>query len=195
MFAVVGLGNPGPRYEATRHNIGQHVVHLLARRAGTELALHKQTNTHAASVRVGVAPGELGEQVILGISNAYMNVSGGPVSALMKYFKIAPENLIVVHDELDLPFGTLRLKRGGGSGGHNGLKDITKALGTQDYVRLRFGIGRPPGRQDPSDFVLAKFSAAEDRQIDVLIDEAADAVEDVLTLGLEKATQRLHTGK
>ncbi len=193
MFAVVGLGNPGPRYEATRHNIGQHVVHLLARRAGTSLSAHRQSNTQACSLRVGVAPGQPGEQVILGISNGYMNRSGGPVSSLMNYFKVEPENLIVIHDELDLPYGTLKLKRGGGAGGHNGLKDISKSLGTQDYIRLRFGIGRPPGRQNPSDFVLSDFSATEQKTLDNLIDEAADAVEDVLTLGLEKATLKLHT--
>ncbi|MDP9806129.1 PTH1 family peptidyl-tRNA hydrolase [Trueperella bonasi] len=187
MFAVIGLGNPGPRYEATRHNIGQHVVHLLARRAGTSLSAHKQSNTHAATILAG------GDRALLGISNGFMNVSGGPVSSLMNYFKIEPENLIVIHDELDLPYGTLKLKRGGGSGGHNGLKDITKALGTPDYLRLRFGIGRPPGRQNPADFVMSDFSNAEQKTLDNLIDEAADAVEDVLIHGLEKATLRLHT--
>lgn len=193
MFAVVGLGNPGPRYEATRHNIGQHVVHLLAHRAGTSLSAHKQSNTQAASLRVGIAPGQPGEQVILGITNGFMNTSGGPVSSLLGYFKIAPENLIVIHDELDLPYGTLKLKRGGGAGGHNGLKDISKAVGTQDYIRLRFGIGRPQGRQNPSDYVLSDFSPAEQKTLDNLIDEASDAVEDVLVYGLEKATLRLHT--
>lgn len=190
MFAVVGLGNPGPRYEATRHNIGQHVVHLLAHRAGTSLSAHKQSNTQAASLRVGAPPGE---RVILGISNGYMNTSGGPVSSLLSYFKVEPENLIVVHDELDLPFGTLKLKRGGGAGGHNGLKDISKSLGTQDFIRLRFGIGRPPGRQNPADYVLSDFSSTERKTLDTLIDEAADAVEDVLALGLDKATLRLHS--
>lgn len=190
MFAVVGLGNPGPRYEATRHNIGQHVVHLLAHRAGTSLSAHKQSNTQAASLRVGSPPGE---RVILGISNGYMNTSGGPVSSLLSYFKVEPENLIVVHDELDLPFGTLKLKRGGGAGGHNGLKDISKSLGTQDFIRLRFGIGRPPGRQNPADYVLSDFSSTERKTLDTLIDEAADAVEDVLALGLDKATLRLHS--
>lgn len=190
MFAVVGLGNPGSRYEATRHNIGQHVVHLLAHRAGTSLSAHKQSNTQAASLRVGPPPGE---RVILGISNGYMNTSGGPVSSLLSYFKVEPENLIVVHDELDLPFGTLKLKRGGGAGGHNGLKDISKSLGTQDFIRLRFGIGRPPGRQNPADYVLSDFSSTERKTLDTLIDEAADAVEDVLALGLDKATLRLHS--
>ncbi|MCI7306378.1 MULTISPECIES: aminoacyl-tRNA hydrolase [Trueperella] len=193
MFAVIGLGNPGPTYENTRHNIGQHVVHELARRAGSSLSVHKQSNTRAASVRVGIGPGKPGEAVVLGVSNGYMNTSGGPVSSLLKYFKIAPEDLIVIHDDLDLPFGHLKLKRGGGSGGHNGLKSITQSLGTQDYVRLRFGIGRPPGRQDPADFVLSPFTSKEDKEVDVLIALAADAVEDVLLHGLDKATMRLHS--
>ncbi|WP_270975072.1 aminoacyl-tRNA hydrolase [Trueperella sp.] len=193
MFAVIGLGNPGPTYENTRHNIGQHVVHELARRAGSSLSVHKQSNTRAASVRVGIGPGKPGEAVVLGVSNGYMNTSGGPVSSLLKYFKIAPEDLIVIHDDLDLPFGHLKLKRGGGSGGHNGLKSITQSLGAQDYVRLRFGIGRPPGRQDPADFVLSPFTSKEDKEVDVLIALAADAVEDVLLNGLDKATMRLHS--
>ncbi|OFS74966.1 aminoacyl-tRNA hydrolase [Trueperella sp. HMSC08B05] len=193
MFAVIGLGNPGPKYEATRHNIGQHVIHELARRAGSSLSMHKQSNTRAVSVRIGIGPGQPGEPVVLGVSNGYMNTSGGPVSSLLKYYKVAPEDLIVVHDELDLPFGQLKLKRGGGSGGHNGLKSITQSLGTQDYIRLRFGVGRPPGRQDPADFVLSPFSSKEDKEVDLLIALAADAVEDVLLLGLDKATMRLHT--
>lgn len=193
MFAVIGLGNPGPKYEATRHNIGQHVIHELARRAGSSLSMHKQSNTRAASVRIGIGPGQPGEPVVLGVSNGYMNTSGGPVSSLLKYYKVAPKDLIVVHDELDLPFGQLKLKRGGGSGGHNGLKSITQSLGTQDYIRLRFGVGRPPGRQDPADFVLSPFSSKEDKEVDLLIALAADAVEDVLLLGLDKATMRLHT--
>ncbi|QOR47350.1 aminoacyl-tRNA hydrolase [Trueperella pecoris] len=193
MFAVIGLGNPGPKYENTRHNIGQHVIHELARRAGSSLSVHKQSNTRAASVRVGIGPGKPGEQAVLGVSNGYMNTSGGPVSSLMKYFKIAPADLIVIHDDLDLPFGQLKLKRGGGAGGHNGLKSISQSLGTQDYIRLRFGIGRPPGRQDPADFVLSDFSSSENKEIDLLIALAADAVEDVLLIGLDKATMRLHT--
>ncbi|AJC69033.1 peptidyl-tRNA hydrolase [Trueperella pyogenes TP8] len=169
------------------------MIHELARRVGSSLSAHKQSNTRAASVRVGIGPGKPGEQAILGVSNGYMNTSGGPVSSLMKYFKIAPADLIVVHDDLDLPFGQLKLKRGGGAGGHNGLKSITQSLGTQDYVRLRFGIGRPPGRQDPADFVLSDFSSTEVKELDLLITLAADAVEDVLLLGLDKAMMRLHT--
>lgn len=192
MYAVIGLGNPGSRYEATRHNIGQHVVQELVRRLGTTLSAHKQSNTRAASARLAI-PGQTGEQVILAITNSYMNVSGGPVSALLNYFKVPPTDLLVVHDELDLPFGTLKLKRGGGEGGHNGLKSISQSVGTKDYIRLRVGIGRPPGRQDPAKYVLSDFSTAERKELDQLIDRAADAVTDVLEQGLEKATLRLHT--
>ncbi|MFY9262407.1 MAG: aminoacyl-tRNA hydrolase [Actinomycetaceae bacterium] len=193
MFTVVGLGNPGPKYAGNRHNIGQMVIDRLAEQAGTTLAVHKQSNTRAASVRIGIAPGNPGKQAILAISNGYMNTSGGPTSSLLKYFGGEPTSLIVIHDELDLPFGTLRLKRGGGEGGHNGLKSISQSLKTKDYIRLRFGVGRPPGRQDPAHFVLSDFSATERKELPLLIEEAADAVLDVITLGLDKATMRLHT--
>ncbi|MFC5384227.1 aminoacyl-tRNA hydrolase [Arcanobacterium hippocoleae] len=193
MYTVFGLGNPGSQYAHTRHNIGQMVIAEIVHRAGTTLSAHKASNTHAASMRLGLAPGNPGMQVIAGISNGYMNTSGGPVSALLNYFGQIPENLIVIHDDLDLPFGELKLKRGGGEGGHNGLKSITKSLGTKDYIRMRFGIGRPPGRMDPADFVLGKFNAQEQKELPLLISETADAVEAVLTSGLEKAQMRLHT--
>ncbi len=193
MYTVLGLGNPGAKYAGNRHNIGHMVIEELVGQIGTSLSTHKQSNTRAASARVGIAPGEPGEQVILAISNSYMNTSGGPTSSLMKYFGCEPANLIVIHDELDLPFGTLRLKRGGGENGHNGLKSISQSLGTKDYIRLRFGVGRPPGRQDPADYVLSDFSAAERKELPLLISEAADAITDVLTMGLDKATMRLHT--
>lgn len=193
MYTVFGLGNPGPKYAKTRHNIGQMVIDQLVAGVGTKLSTHKQSNTQAASARIGVAPGKPGEQVILGISNGYMNTSGGPLSSLMKYFNADADQLIVIHDELDLPFGTLRLKRGGGEGGHNGLKSISQSLGTKDYIRLRFGIGRPPGRQDPADYVLSDFSSTERKELPLLISLAADAVVDVMSEGLEKATMRLHT--
>lgn len=193
MYTVFGLGNPGPKYAKTRHNIGQMVIDQLVAGVGTKLSTHKQSNTQAASARIGVAPGKPGEQVILGISNGYMNTSGGPLSSLMKYFNADADQLIVIHDELDLPFGTLRLKRGGGEGGHNGLKSISQSLGTKDYIRLRFGIGRPPGRQDPADYVLSDFSSTERKELPLFISLAADAVVDVMSEGLEKATMRLHT--
>ena len=184
---VIGLGNPGQEYAGTRHNVGQMVAEELARRGGVALKSHSKTRTRAASVRIG------GESVAVAVPMSYMNVSGGPVSSLAKYQSVEPTAVIVIHDELDIPFGTVRLKRGGGSAGHNGLKDITKALGTPDYVRVRVGIGRPPGRMDAATFVLKPFSAAERKELDMLIVDAADAVETVLELGLEAAQQRWHS--
>lgn len=191
MYVVVGLGNPGAKYEGTRHNAGHMVIEALAARAGGALAAHKKTNTHQLAARAGY--GADAERVVFATCDSYMNTSGGPVSSLMKYYECPPENLIVVHDELDLPFGTLKLKRGGGEGGHNGLKSISQSLGVKNYIRLRFGIGRPPGRQDPADYVLRPFSAAEKKDLGVLIERAADAVEEVVRLGLETATLHLHT--
>ncbi|USR79207.1 aminoacyl-tRNA hydrolase [Arcanobacterium pinnipediorum] len=193
MYTVVGLGNPGPKYARTRHNIGQMVIDVLAQRFNTRLALHKHTQTQSGTVRLGVGPGQPGEQVVLGISTGYMNTSGGPVTSLMAYYSGTVENLIVIHDELDLPFGTLKLKRGGGEGGHNGLKSISQSSGSKNYIRLRCGIGRPPGRQDPADFVLSEFSAGERKELGVMLELAADAVIDVIELGLDRATMRLHT--
>jgi PTH1 family peptidyl-tRNA hydrolase len=121
-----------------------------------------------------------------------MNVSGGPVAGLVRYFSVSVEDLLVVHDDLDLGFGVVRLKRGGGEGGHNGLRSISTSLGTKEYLRVRFGIGRPPGRQDPADFVLKRFSATERKELDLAVDLAADAVEALLADGLESAQNRFH---
>ncbi|KMY23881.1 aminoacyl-tRNA hydrolase [Actinobaculum suis] len=191
MYVVVGLGNPGPRYVGTRHNIGHDVVECLAQRASGTLSAHRQTRTHQLSVRAGYGPEA--QRVILATLDTYMNTSGGPTAALLRYYDCPPENLIVIHDELDLPHGTLKLKRDGGEGGHNGLKSISQALGTKNYIRLRFGIGRPPGRQDPADYVLGRFSGAEKKDLGTLIEEAADAAEEVVRNGLETATLHLHT--
>src|SRR5690554_3544859 len=184
---VVGLGNPGEKYADTRHNVGQMVLDELARRGQSSLSVHKKTNTLAATVRIA------GQVVTLGTPMSYMNLSGGPVSALAKYQSVAPESVIVIHDELDIPFGHVRLKRGGGAGGHNGLKDITKALATPEYVRVRVGMDRPPGRMDAATYVLKPFSATERKELPLLIDHAADAVETLLASGLEAAQQRFHT--
>lgn len=184
---VVGLGNPGEEYAGTRHNVGQMVADELARRGGAALKPQSKTRTRNATVRIA------GEGVVVAVPMSYMNLSGGPVSSLAKYQSVAAEDVVVIHDELDLPFGTVRLKRGGGSAGHNGLKDITKALGTPDYVRVRVGIGRPPGSMDAATFVLKPFSAAERKELDLLIVDAADAAEAVLELGLEAAQQRWHS--
>ena len=186
---VFGLGNPGPEYAATRHNVGHLVVDELARRAGGTLKSHKGVAT-AAQVRLGATPGT---PAILGVSLGYMNRSGGPVGALAQYYGVDLDDLVVVHDELDLPFGTVRLKRGGGEGGHNGLKDITKAVGSRDYIRVRVGISRPPGRMDAAAYVLKPFAAAERKELPWVIDAAADAIEAILADGLEAAQLRFHS--
>jgi peptidyl-tRNA hydrolase, PTH1 family len=179
-FLVVGLGNPGPKYAATRHNAGFMVVDLLAERIGGRFKAHKG-RADVVEGRVGGIP------VVLAEPKAYMNESGGPVVSIARFFKVPIERIVVVHDELDLPYGALRLKRGGGDGGHNGLRSTTSALGSKDYARVRVGIGRPPGRQDPADYVLRDFSAAERKDLAFHIDRAADAVELYLERGLEVA--------
>jgi PTH1 family peptidyl-tRNA hydrolase len=192
-WLVVGLGNPGPQYAGNRHNVGQMVLDVLARRMNGTFTSHK-ARAQVLDGRLGTLPGGApGPRAILAKPGSYMNVSGGPVGALVKFYDVDPSHLLVVHDELDLPADTLRLKQGGGEGGHNGLKSISSAIGTKDYVRLRVGIGRPPGRMDPADYVLKDFPAAERAELGVTLEEAADAVEEVLALGLEKAQQRLHT--
>jgi PTH1 family peptidyl-tRNA hydrolase len=182
---VVGLGNPGPRYAGTRHNAGFLVVDLLAGRMGGAFKAHKG--------RADIVEGRIGDSaVVLAKPKAYMNESGGPVVAISRFFKVPVERIVVVHDELDLPYGTLRLKRGGGDGGHNGLRSLTAALGSKDYLRVRFGIGRPPGRQDPADFVLRDFSTVERKDLAVHLERAADAVEVLLRDGLEAAQNQFN---
>ncbi len=183
---VVGLGNPGPDYADTRHNIGQHVVDLLAERAGGGRFAKHRSNADVLEGRLA------GRKVVLAKPRTYMNVSGGPVAGLVRYFHVEPTELVVVHDDLDLPFGVVRLKRGGGEGGHNGLRAVSQSLGTKDYLRVRFGIGRPPGRQDPADFVLKRFSAAERKELVLAVDLAADAAEALLQDGLEATQNRFH---
>jgi PTH1 family peptidyl-tRNA hydrolase len=177
---VVGLGNPGPKYAATRHNAGFLVVDLLAERIGGRF---KALRSHADVVEGRLA----GSPVVLAKPRSYMNESGGPVVAVARFYKMPVERIVVVHDELDLPFGSLRLKRGGGDGGHNGLRSATSALGSKEYARVRFGIGRPPGRQDPADYVLREFAGSERKELGFLVDRAADAVEALLADGLEAA--------
>ncbi len=183
---LVGLGNPGPGYAETRHNIGFRVVELLATRTGGGRFSRHRTNTD-------VLEGHLaGRRVVLAKPRTYMNVSGGPVAGLLRYFCVAAEDMVVVHDDLDLGFGVVRLKRGGGEGGHNGLRSISTSVGTRDYLRVRFGIGRPPGRTDPADFVLKRFSGAETADLALGVDLAADAAEALLAEGLEQAQNRFH---
>ena len=191
-WLVVGLGNPGPGYAGNRHNVGAMVVDEIVRRSGDTLRTHK-ARAVAAQVRLGTGPGGVpGPPAVVAVPSCYMNESGGPVKALLSFFSIPTERLVVVHDELDIDAGAIRLKRGGGEGGHNGLRSISSSLGTKDYHRVRVGIGRPPGRMDPADFVLRDFSPAERKELPFVLDEAADAVEQLVTLGLLDAQQRVH---
>ena len=182
-WLVVGLGNPGPSYAGTRHNSGARVTDALADRVRGSFKSHK-TRSDVVETRIGDG------RVVLAKPRSYMNESGGPVCALRDFFKVPVERMIVVHDELDLPFGTLRVKSGGGDNGHNGLKSLRRSLGSGEFFRVRVGIGRPPGRQDPADWVLKDFSAAERKETDLLFERAADAVETLVTEGLEAAQNR-----
>ena len=187
-WLIVGLGNPGPEYEKTRHNIGQMVLDELAKEVGGSFKKHSKASAVVVEGRLGFG----GPKVILMKSLGYMNTSGGPVSAVAKFYGIDPDHIIVVHDELDIPFDTIKLKIGGGEGGHNGLRDITKALGTKDYYRVRTGIGRPPGRMDTADFVLKPFSSTEAKDLPCLISNAADATMMLVKEGLLATQQRYH---
>ncbi|NHI17361.1 aminoacyl-tRNA hydrolase [Microbacterium excoecariae] len=186
-WLIMGLGNPGPRYERTRHNVGQMVVDEIAARRDASWRQHKAgARVAEAWLRPGAA------KLVLAKSNGFMNTSGGPAAALASFYRVAPERVIVVHDELDIPFDQLKLKSGGGHGGHNGIRDIQKALGTPDFARVRVGIGRPPGRQDPADWVLAEFGSAERQNLPILVSDAADAAELIADEGLTAAQQRVH---
>jgi PTH1 family peptidyl-tRNA hydrolase len=183
---VVGLGNPGAEYERTRHNAGFLVADALAARAGGRFTVHKKSGADLLQARLS------GRQLLIAKPRVFMNVSGRPVAALARFFSVATESIVVIHDELDLDFGVVRLKQGGGEGGHNGLRSVSAALTTKDYLRARFGIGRPPGRLDPAAFVLKPFSAAERKELDVIVEQAADAVELLLDVGLEAAQNQIH---
>ncbi len=192
-WVVVGLGNPGSTYEGTRHNVGQMTLDELARRASTSFRSHKG-QAQVADVRLGTGPGGApGPKAVLAKPTSYMNLSGGPVAAVLRMNGAAADRLVVVHDDLDIPFGQVRLKLGGGEGGHNGLRSITSVLGTRDYIRVRVGIDRPPGRMDPADYVLRPFGTAERKDLPWLVDAAADAVEMVVTQGLAAAQLRFHS--
>ena len=192
-WLVVGLGNPGPAYAGNRHNVGAMALDELARRAvggRAVLKSHKAGRAAVAEARLRVG----GPKVVLAVPTTYMNESGSPVSGLSKYYDVPPARVVVLHDELDIEAGLVRLKLGGGEGGHNGLRSISRSLGTRDYLRVRLGIGRPPGRQDPADFVLKDFSRAERAEVlPFLVDEGADAVEALIEVGLLDAQQRFHS--
>ncbi len=191
VWLVVGLGNPGPSYAGHRHNVGYLVVDVLAERMGATLRAHKSGRAEVVEGRLG-AIGADTPRVVLARARSYMNDVGGAVSTLAKFYKVPPERVVAVHDELDIPYGALRLKLGGGDNGHNGLRSMRASLGTGDFHRVRVGIGRPPGRQDPADFVLSNFSATERKELDFNVIEAADAVESLIADGLERSQQRFN---
>jgi len=186
---VVGLGNAGPEYERTRHNLGFRVIDVLADRLGARVKPAKGMRALVAEARDGDA------RIILAKPTTFMNASGAAVSELARYYKVAPRDVVIVHDELDLPVAQLKVKRGGGDAGHNGLKDITKAIGTNEYARVRIGIGKPPGRKQGVDHVLQGFSKKERPDIDVAVEQAADAALTVVNAGVEAAQQRFHAGE
>lgn len=184
MKAVFGLRNPGPEYELTRHNVGFEVVQAVAADRGERFGKGpSRSRCETAELRLD------GERVVLAAPITYMNESGRAVRALTEYFDILGEELLVVHDDIDLPFGRLRIQQGGGTGGHNGLRSIEKALGHREFIRLKVGVGRPPGRMDPADFVLRRFTRAERAEVDLMVADAAAVVEDWAT-DVEAATRR-----
>lgn len=184
-WLIVGLGNPGPGYAMNRHNVGFMVADLLADRIGGSFKRAAKAQAHVLEGRIGpMGPGS--RRVVLAKPASYMNLSGGPVTGLRDFYKVPTANIVAVHDELDIDYGVLRLKLGGGDNGHNGLKSMTKAMGAE-YHRVRFGIGRPPGRMQVADFVLKDFSSTERKELDYFVDRAADAVECLVTEGLERA--------
>jgi PTH1 family peptidyl-tRNA hydrolase len=189
-WLIVGHGNPGPEYSRNRHNVGQMVLDELAARVGGNFKVHK-ARAQVLEGRLGIG----GPRLVLAKPVTYMNVSGGPVAALAHFYDVDPSRVVAVHDEIDIPFNTEKLKIGGGEGGHNGLRDMSKALATKDYLRVRVGVGRPPGRMDTADFVLRDFAPAEKKELPFLIDEAADAVELLIRDGLTAAQQRFHPAK
>ena len=191
VWLVVGLGNPGPAYAGHRHNVGYLVGDVLAQRMGSPFRTHKSGRADVVEGRLGPVGAET-PRVVLARARSYMNESGGAVSTLAKFYKVPPERIIAVHDELDIPYGALRVKLGGGDNGHNGLRSMRSSLGTGDFYRVRVGIGRPPGRQDPADFVLSNYSATERKELEINVVEAADAVESLVADGLEKTQQRFN---
>ena len=190
-WLVVGLGNPGPQYAGTRHNIGAMALDALAGSLAGSLSSHRRCRAEVFEGRLGPV-GQGATHVVLARSRGFMNESGGPVSCLMEFYKVPIEQLVVLHDELDLPLGGLRIKQGGGDNGHNGLRSLRRSLGSGEFHRIRLGIGRPPGRQDPADFVLRPFAGVERGEVDLLLGEAVDAVEVLVRQGLEAAQNQFN---
>ena len=189
-WLVVGLGNPGDEYAATRHNVGQMVIDELAKRHSIKFSSHK-SRTDVAAYKLGV--GIDAHSIILAKSKSYMNESGGPIKAVASFHSIEPANVIVLHDELDIGFAAIRSKIAGGDNGHNGLKSLTSSFGTAEYYRVRLGIGRPMGQQDPADFVLKQFSKEEKKDLGEFLDRGADVVEFLITEGLEKTQTKFNS--
>ncbi|MGV0779352.1 aminoacyl-tRNA hydrolase [Mycolicibacterium peregrinum] len=183
---VVGLGNPGPAYAKTRHNVGFMVADVLAARIGSAFKVHKKSGAEVITGRLAGAP------VVLAKPRCYMNESGRQVGPLAKFYSVPPGRIVVIHDELDIDFGRIRLKVGGGEGGHNGLRSVASALGSKDFQRVRIGVGRPPGRKDPAAFVLEAFTAAERTELPTICEQAADATELLIAQGLEPAQNTVH---
>jgi len=189
-WLVVGLGNPGDKYAATRHNVGQMVIDELVRRHNVKLSSHK-SRTHIAAFKLGV--GVDAHPVIVAKSLSFMNETGGPIKALANFYSVEPQKIIALHDELDIPFAAIRTKIAGGDNGHNGLKSMTSAFGTAEYYRVRLGIGRPMGEQDPGDFVLKAFSKVEQKDLGEFIVRGADVVESLISDGLERTQTRYNS--
>ena len=183
---VVGLGNPGPTYAKTRHNVGFMVADLLAGRMGSGFKVHKKSGAEVVTGRLG------GRSVVLAKPRCYMNESGRQVGPLAKFYSVAPADVVVIHDELDIDFGRIRLKFGGGVAGHNGLRSVSAALGGNGFQRVRVGIGRPPGRKDAAAYVLEAFTAAERTEVPTICEQAADATELLLEQGIEPAQNTVH---
>ncbi|MGI9158082.1 MAG: aminoacyl-tRNA hydrolase [Marmoricola sp.] len=192
VWLVVGLGNPGPGYAGSRHNVGYLVTDELARRMGSTFRAHKSGRADVVEGRLSV-PGTPGPRVVLTQPRCFMNESGGPVKALASFYKVLPSAVIAIHDELDIAFGTLRVKLGGGDNGHNGLRSMRSSLGTGDFYRVRAGIGRPPGRQAPADFVLSNYSSTERKELPFQVDRAADAVQSLIEVGLDLTQSRFNS--
>ncbi len=190
VWLVIGLGNPGSEYSATRHNVGQMVVDELAKRHKVKWSSHK-SRTEIAAYKMGT--GVDAQSIIIAKSKSYMNETGGPLKALAAFYKVQPDHIIALHDELDIPYAAIRSKISGGDNGHNGLKSMTSALATAEYFRVRLGIGRPMGSQDPADFVLKAFSVAEKKTLPEFIDRGCDVVESLITHGLEETQSRFNS--
>ena len=189
-WLVVGLGNPGDEYAATRHNVGQMVIDQLARGHKLKLSSHK-SRCYIAAYKLGV--GIDSHSIILAKSKSYMNETGGPVKALASFYSVEPAKIIVLHDELDIGYAVIRAKLAGGDNGHNGLKSLTSSFGTADYFRIRLGIGRPMGEQDPADFVLKQFSKEEKKSLEEFIDRGADCVEFLIEKGLDLTQSKFNS--